>query len=312
MPSIVGRTTKTTIRDYLYHTMDWSYVFPSLSVQAGLICLVSQLFLSGLFAHILPSGPWTTQPILTAHQVVCLPLMLYLLHQGSLAWFWERHNDNNADDWQGMEGRIFGVVPRGVDMGRIVWGMMIFWDIPISFICPSLQDPLMMMHHFGMCFVSGVGIGIFSNVCIGSYYAPFFFGVIEISSVCLAVVDLFHPKNEAWFAWVNSSTSVAGNLARQVNEASRVLFAIFYLIVRCGLFPYVIFSTCLLDFYQAAMLPDENRNGASSAVIMATCVLCFAFTLLQLNWGVLVAKQVGKAIGIIPDKRKKPNVPKEE
>lgn len=274
--------------------------FPLLSIQSGLLCLVAQVLLSGLFAYALPTGPWKKQPILTGHQVICLPLMIYLLHQGFCAWYGEQQDLVD----QGMEGRIFGLSPRGVDMARIVWGMMLFWDIPISFFSPSLQDPLMVMHHFGMCFVAGAAMGAFSNnQPVGSYYAPFFFGVIEISSVFLAIVDIFHPKNAAWFEWVNTSTSWAGNMARKINEASRVLFAISYLIVRCGMFPYVIFSTCLKDFYQAGMLPDEARHGVPKLIIWVVFFLSLAFTLLQLNWGVLVAKQVAKAVGILPSKK---------
>jgi hypothetical protein len=139
-----------------------------------------------------------------------------------------------------MEGRIFGISQRGVEISEIVFGMMLFWDIPLSLVVPSMQDNIMLLHHIGMCFVSAVSFGFFSSGHpIGSYYASFFYGVIESSSVFLAVVDLFHPKNRAWYDWINSpkTASTVKGLAKTVNEMARVIFAVSYLVVRCGMFP---------------------------------------------------------------------------
>ena len=150
-------------------------------------------------------------------------------------------------------------------------------------------------------------MGVFSNGHpIGSYYAPFFYGVIEISSVFLTIVDMFHPKNKAWFEWVNETKTPLGKFVQTINELSRVCFALAYLLVRCGLFPYVMFTTCLGDFWAASQLNDQERRGVSRWTILAVCALCFGFTMLQINWGVLVARQVGKALGLIPDNKKKP------
>jgi hypothetical protein len=64
----------------------------------------------------------------------------------------------------------------------------------------------------------------------------------------------------------------------------------------------VIFSTCLVDFWEASLLSDEERYGVSRAVLWSICVLNFAFTLMQLNWGVLVVKQIMKALGFTSSK----------
>lgn len=279
---------------------DW--LLPPLAVQVGLSCLAAQVILTGIFAVLLPAGPWTKLPGVTAHQVVCLPLMIYLAFQGFDIWFTQQ-DDLYA---QGMQGRIFGVSPGGADMGAVVWGMMLFWDIPVSFIVPTLQDTLMLAHHVGMLFVSGVSMGVFSNGHpIGSYYASFFFGMIEFSTIFLTIVDLFHPKNKAWHEWLEESKTAAAGIARPVNEICRPLFALSYLAMRCGLFPYVMFTTCLVDFAKAAMLKtEEERHGISSVTLILVCLLCLGFTFLQLNWGILVARQVAKALGFMPSNSK--------
>lgn len=274
------------------------WLLPPLAVKVGLSCLAAQIVLTGLLAFVIPAGPWTKLPGLTAHQVICLPLMIYLSYKGFLVWFTEQ----GELDAQGMEGRIFGVSPAGADIGAFVWGMMLFWDIPVSFAVPTLQDTLMLAHHIGMLFVSGVSMGVFSGGHpIGSYYASFFFGMVEFSTVFLTIVDLFHPKNAAWHKWLDESKTSAADLARSVNEVCRPLFALSYLAMRCGLFPYIMFSTCLMDFWKASMLAtDEERHGIGSITLILVCLLCLGFTFLQLNWGLLVARQVGKALGLIP------------
>jgi TLC domain len=184
--------------------------------------------------------------------------------------------------------------------------MMLFWDIPISFVVPALQDPLMLMHHVGMMFVSGVSIGIFSSGghSIGSYYAPFFFGIVEFSTIFLTIVDLFHPKNEAWHTWLEGSQSPSAKFTRGLNELCRPLFALSYLSVRCVLFPYVMVTTCLPDFWKASLLrTEEEKHGVSSMTLKVVFVLSLLFTLLQLHWGSLVARQIAKALGLMPSRK---------
>lgn len=282
-----------------------STLLPPLAFQVGALCLVSQVVFSCLFTFVLPEGPWTQLPNVTAHQVVCFPLMVYLAFEGMYVWYTQQDELHS----EGMEGRIFGISEGGVDIGAIVFGMMLFWDIPTSLVVPALQNKLMLAHHVGLLIVSGLSIGIFSGGNpLGSYYAPFFFGVIEFSTIFLSIVDLFHPKNAAWHQWLNSSQSTIGNLARTLNELCRPLFAISFLITRCVLFPYVMLSTCLLDFWKAAMLSPEERRGGSSSLLLFVWVLCLAFTFLQLHWGVLIAKQVAKASGLMAKEESSENL----
>ena len=84
----------------------------------------------------------------------------------------------------------------------------------------------MLVHHFGMLFLSCVPVGVFSQGhSVGSYYASFFFGVIEISTIFLTFVDVFHPKHKAWYNWLQQRKDTSlGKLLNAANEAANEMF----------------------------------------------------------------------------------------
>jgi TLC domain len=279
--------------------MDFDSLLPPLALKVGLSSLGAHIVLT-LLLKSLPSGPWSKSAALTAHQFVCLCLMIKLAFDGFVVWL------KDGDDLYaaGMEGRIFGLSPRGRDFGSFVWGMMLLWDIPVRIFIPVLQDSLMLLHHVGMMLCAGVTMGIFSEEGqpLGSYYAPFFFGVVEFSTIFLTIVDLFHPKNKEWHGWLEESKSPAASAARVLNDVFRPVFAVSFLLVRCVLFPYIMVTTCLPDFWKASLLEThEERHGVSKVTFKAVFTFSLLFTLLQLYWGTLVAKQIAKVLGLLPN-----------
>ena len=67
---------------------------------------------------------------------------------------------------------------------------MLLWDIPVGIMSDGMGDPIMHLHHIGFFVVATIALGVFSHgVPVGSAYAPFFFGVIELSSIPLVIVD---------------------------------------------------------------------------------------------------------------------------
>merc|ERR1712086_315851 len=119
-----------------------------------------------------------------------------------------------------------------------------------------------------------------SDGIVGTHVAPIFLGAIELSSIPLQIVDLFHPKKSPhWYKFVNdkSSTGSFSELCSSLNEISRILFAILFLLVRGLYFPYMIATIATPDFYAEGSLPS-----------MILLVLCILFTLLQIYWAVLV------------------------
>ena len=273
-----------------------SVVLTPLVVQSGLACLGVHCLLYVLFAYVLPKGPWSELPSFTAHQVVCLPLMIAFTYAGFSFWFFSDKSNNS-----GQTDRILGEFADGAVLGQVVLGMMLFWDIPVGLVTPALNDLLMFFHHFGMACMSGVVAGVFSGGRhVGSYYGMFFFGVIEISSMFLAIVDIFHPKHKAWYQYLQQHSYL-----QTINEACRVLFAVSYLAVRAIYFPYVIATGAAPDFYHVATLPPHEREGVPKGVLYFVIMFAILFSALQMHWGVLVFNQVAKALGLIKSSKKK-------
>lgn len=125
-----------------------------------------------------------------------------------------------------------------------------------------------------------------------SAYCLFFFGLVELSSIPLSVVDFFHPQKGLPQLLEHSA------LLRALNDQARVLFALLFLLVRALYFPYVV-AGCLLPDVTAvwgqqerlAQLLVDRMTPLAVIVVSAVCM-----TLLQLYWAVLIAKQVLKLV----------------
>ena len=190
------------------------------------------------------------------------------------------------------------IYPQGIYFGQLVIGGMLFWDIPTGFLSDGMGDPIMHVHHIGMFLVAGITVGVFTSQPIGSCYAPFFFGVIEVSSIPLAIVDIFHPKRKAWYDYhVSIRTLVT------INDISRGLFAVLFILIRAMYFPYVVLTQVLPDFWkQANKTTKENSTmtAGDTSALWAIMILSLLFSALQLYWGTMVVQQIVKALGISP------------
>lgn len=264
----------------------WNLLTPH-AVQAGVTCLVAQISLYLLFATgCLGRGPWSKTPSFTAHQVVTLPVLVYLSVQGLLAMAAQDTVATASD-------RLTG--PRHGHFSECVLGIMLFWDIPTGLSTRALRDAPMVLHHFAMCATAALSLGALSHgTPVLGYYAPFFFGVVELSSLPLVVVDIFHPKHKEWNAYLTSSDR-PGWLLR-VNDVSRVVFALSFLVVRTVCFPYVSIFGVLSDVWQVAPLPLGARNGVPNLPLFLIAALNTFFSCLQLYWGSLLFRQIMKAV----------------
>eukprot|EP00984_Skeletonema_dohrnii_P012102 scaffold4867_cov136-Skeletonema_dohrnii-CCMP3373.AAC.12 len=181
-----------------------------IAILIGVTCLVAQIFLTLLLdKRIFPrkwQGPWNDLPGFTAHQLIAFPLMCILTYYGMRDSFY------NPDKEVGNEtsyDRVFGETNLSDIPLAIGSGAILIWDIPTSLLVPALQDPLMLFHHVGMFLVAATMSGAFSGgKMIGYYYACYYFGVIEISSIPLTYVDVFHPKYKYYFEWLNHKKNV--------------------------------------------------------------------------------------------------------
>ena len=277
--------------------------FPLL-LPYGLRCMALHLVLYFTFRSILPSKkdmteagddfPWKKSPSLTAHRIVALFAMSHWCYLGF------RHiltYDFNAAAVDDSEAKLAALVfvPAGFEIAQRAMGALLIWDIPLSLIGGSgPTDVMMHYHHAGMVLVTACALGLIKwpsdtgDCRVGTHVAPIFLGVIELSSIPLQIVDLFHPKKSPhWYKYVNdeSSTGSFPKLCDSINEASRILFAVLFLMVRGIYFPYSVIAIAAPDFYAEGSL--------ASMVLFFMSVL---FTILQLYWGKLVFGQVKKAL----------------
>lgn len=268
-----------------------------LATQIGIACLVAQAAFTLIFRKILPDGPWTQLSAFTAHQVVALPLMFVLTYIGWRDWFFD---PNKYDEGLTATDRIFGYsnpndIPLAVGSGAIL-----LWDIPMGFISPPLRDPIMWAHHFGMFIVSSTMCGLFCKWgnMLGYYYGALYFGVIELSSILLTFIDIWHPKYVHYYKWLNAKHSddksiALAKLLKSVNEVARILFALSFLALRGMYFPYVSFRHAVPDLLVAYENPPDGVPKWTGYFLAGMISL---FALLQAYWGLLIAKQAKKAL----------------
>lgn len=308
---------------------DISFLTP-LAARIGVTCLIAQIIFT-LVLHkrttLLPRGPWNELPAFTAHQLVSFPLMIILTYHGMKDWFFSPLDDDNnyaagTTTTITPHDRIFGqqhhvvhdIIPLAIGTGAIL-----LWDIPTGLLSPPLRDPLMWAHHVGMAIVALLMSGQFSHhrgssnnvVLIGAYYAPFYFGVIEFSSIFLAYVDVFHPRYRYYDRWLNDparESHVKIQVLKKLNDACRAMFAFSFLILRGLYFPYVSFGCAMPDLWRAYFVYEESLPPPVGVPMWTGYFLIGMigmFACLQAYWGVLVMKQVRKVLRGGGDEKKK-------
>jgi TLC domain len=293
------------------------------AVKVGAGCLIGQLGLVFLFRNIsshkksqqqqqgaggggeanvnVPARPpWSQMPSFTAHQIMCLPVMGFLIVEGIRYWDWSFPGSaalvGTTAAATATSSIAFDriVASRHIHFSQFVFGMMVCWDLPSCLLTPALRDAAMAAHHFGMLLVAGIALGALSNgrPLLG-YYAPFFFGVIEVSSLPLIFVDLFHPRHTPWHDYL---TKVAPKWIAKVNDACRIVFAMTFLSLRAIYFPYVTVVGVIPDLLAVRRLSPADRPGIPNLPLDIMVVFNTLFSCLQMYWGYLVIRQVVKLL----------------
>lgn len=219
-----------------------------LALQVGLACIAAQGVLTLLFAKVLPDGFWARKPGFLAHQIIALPMMIIVAIIGTRAWF----TDSGLAT---AEARIYDRAPAAETLCAILLGELVLWDIPLTLL-PSIYSHASMGHH--------IGLAALAAICLSPYmqfYAPFFAGVIEISSVPLQVVDFFHPKNYA-------DLLSAHPLLHTLNAIARASFILSFVALRTIWFPIVMFAQVL-----PRAAPPTRRARIRSAHAATACPL---------------------------------------
>lgn len=240
----------------------FSVVVSPLAIKVGFGCCLAQCILYLLFRR--KGSTWSTAPNFIAHQAIVLPIMSYLVWQGTTEWFFRDCEDSN----QTADVRVF----QGSNFSDIVIGIMM-WDIPVTAITTQLRNWPMMVHHVAMVITAALSLGVWSDgVRVFGYYAPFFFGVTEASTLPLVAMELLKSSNVSSPDWLGP------------------LFAFLFLTVRALYFPYVSITRVLPDIHEVAS-KDIYRKA-----LYAIALMNVLFTVLQVYWGTLVVQELIKLV----------------
>ena len=163
------------------------------------------------------------------------------------------------------EFSIFGAIQVGYNA----------WALPIGYY--FMDEPISMLaHHIAVLCVGSIS-------CFGSYgfryHAPFFFGVIEISSVPLSIMNFCKNNKEL----------VDGRFPKLFLRI-RVIFVVIFLTVR------VIMWTPLIKdvLFSSGLLAWTCETNACRIGVGSFWLSSFFLTLLQFYWAVLIIKAVAQ------------------
>jgi len=213
-------------------------------------------------------------PQLAAHFVVTLLGFAALAAFGTSLWL--------SGVAVGAETCVANHISGHCDGGaRIAYAMMAFqaYEVLLALWVPKLRGPSgdMLVHHLATLSLATLGAG-YGYL---EYYAPFFFGFTEISSVPLAFMDLFK-----FYPSLKQSLPVA-------NENVRVAFVAIFIPVRIVYWPYV-----CSEFWRDSVdeLLAEEQATQPKAIVVIFLVANVLLTGLQFFWGALIAKGIAKKI----------------
>ncbi len=153
-----------------------------------------------------------------------------------------------------------------------------FYQAILFFACPlpEFGSYSMLLHHV-VTFLVGV-FGIIPQPYLQSY-SLFFFGIAELSTIPLQVVDIF--KNFKHTQWATEF--------QDVKVFFQFLFALLFLIIRCIIWPSVSF----VFWRDALMLLSKGKAHNTLIVVFSLCANVF-LTSLQIYWGALICKKISR------------------
>jgi len=240
------------------HLEAWMWV-----VTGGM--MVTWLLLGAIFRAV---GPFKQEALFVAHKVIVICYSAVLFKFGIEAWLFQPTLATG-------EERMFHLVPGGMLVNQLMATAMI-WDTVATCAVPSMRKPDLVAHHFvvlAVCFTA-------MYLEAGTYFLSFFYGITEVSSIPLCVVNLFSKER------VTLQPLLENKIWATVNAICRVLFALSFIAVRCfWWFPIMV--------EVEAALFTSHMNKILAGVIGIAGV---ALTALQWYWASKVVNQVRKAL----------------
>eukprot|EP00929_Paragymnodinium_shiwhaense_P006585 TRINITY_DN11027_c0_g1_i1.p1 TRINITY_DN11027_c0_g1~~TRINITY_DN11027_c0_g1_i1.p1 ORF type:complete len:305 (-),score=25.72 TRINITY_DN11027_c0_g1_i1:313-1146(-) len=202
-----------------------------------------------------------------AHQAVVIVPFVFLAASGSWLWFFSRDfADAFASD------KLLGFYASAQSLMIVMFAFQI-WDFTVTLAVKELREIQHLAHHSITCILACCGLLSGENGCL-LYYAAFFFGVTEVSSIPLAMVDMFRKNQQLASAYPKT------------NELCRSVFAVLFLAIRCVYWPVVIVNLFIQLWQQ--------RDRVGLPLVVFLYISGTGLTCLQYFWGSLVLRGVIK------------------
>jgi hypothetical protein len=211
-----------------------------------------------------------------AHQLIVFPGCAYATVVGCQMWFGgelaaAQHAGTYVD-------RIYGQL----DGARTLCGFMLgfqIYDLLVTALVPGLRKAEHLLHHTATMLTAA------SSLALGGpyfqYYAPFFFGVTELSTIPLLIVDIFKQLPDL----------LESPRGRAVHAGAKSLFVLTFMPIRCLLFPMVMLTKFWPDMLAVYSHADMRFWGGVFAWMLLSSTL---LTGLQLWWGYKIVRIVAK------------------
>jgi len=229
-----------------------------------------------VFGTTYPNWFFSTKPGLVAHQLVIAVPFLYAAILGTALYLYD------ADIARLGSGtyvdRMYGWTENGWGLLRFMIGFQLY-DLLATAMVPSLRVAQHLLHHGATLLTALSGADIQRPLCL--YYCIFFFGIVEISSVPLVLVDLFRQLP-------NLTRSRMGGF---LNEQSRTLFAVSFLLLRGIAFPAMMLTSYWPDLLAAYMNNDIRCSWLAYGWGWLSSSL---LTCLQLFWTMKIIRVLAK------------------
>lgn len=249
---------------------------PLIAIGSGMGALALQFLLQRIFAR--SSDPALSRnPGYVAHNVIAFGFMLICTFVGGLVWLTPSCWPHTA------AARLLEPSSSAVFIAAMIFGELLFWDVPCGFLIPKLRRPDMILHHIGFL------VPTFTAMLHAPiYYSNFYFGLSEASTMPLILNEMFAHAHDAVKAAEPTPTSPADDGARLARLARRrdafqVVAALLFVALRGVGFTFVTFARLLPDTLQVL----RTLPAAATAMTLPLKLhvgFAMGFNALQLYW----------------------------
>lgn len=197
-----------------------------------------------------------------SYEIIAGLIVTYVGVAGTYGWL-EMTNNPDSEFHPLQFNRFYGKSQFFVDHLMTPMFSYQVWNVVLCFVLSDLFEPFFIGHHSVTAILAFFGTNPYVH-----YYGLFFFGVAELTNIPLTFVDVFKyfPEMKVKFS--------------MVNEVSRVVFALSFIILRLIIWPIVSY-----EFWKESVNLVQTGEAHSNFVVIFFLFANLFLTGLQFLWG---------------------------